>query len=359
MVLENPFLMQQGDSGMQWKNWLKAVGSTFRSFSLQRTNRKDHRCRLHVEVLEERAVQTASLRLGVMGDSLSASYAGFPGRTGDQSWTEQLQHLHPHQVQIFNEAVSGTTSADVLSMQAGAVAGLVAAGKVDYATLIVGANDLATELNADLPILLGGDAPLFYQTFVQHFTTSVVSNIEQTLAMVSSAGDVGLAVGNIPDVAVTPAYASTTPAFILSTITAAEISANQQIASLAAADHLPVIDLFGLSHLAQAPLTLGGVTVNNLYALDGFHPNTVGQGLLANAVLESLERAYDASVDRLQLSDQQILTEAGIAHPPGHTHFEVDSYVIFDGHGEHVHHHSHTHHQEDADREDLFALTDW
>ncbi|MBI3822691.1 MAG: SGNH/GDSL hydrolase family protein [Planctomycetes bacterium] len=343
---------------MFWQDWLKTVSSNFGSPGPQRANRTKTSCRLHVEVLEDRAVPTASLRLAVMGDSLSASYAGFPGRSGDQSWTQQLQQLRPHQVQIFNEAVSGATSGDVLSVQAGAVAGLVAAGKVDYATLIVGANDLATELNADLPILFGGNAPLFYQTFVQHYTTSVVSNIEHTVAMVSSAGDVGLAVGNIPDVAVTPAYASTTPAFILSTITAAELSANQQIASFAASHHLPVIDLFGLSHLAQSPLTLGGVTVNNLYALDGFHPDTVGQGLLANTILQSLDRAYDAPVDHLQLSDQQILTEAGITHPPGHAYFEIDSYVIFDRDGKQSGHRARSHHHEAADREDQFALLD-
>jgi lysophospholipase L1-like esterase len=302
-----------------------------------------------VEILEERAVPTASLRLAVMGDSISASYAGFAGRSGDQSWTQQLQQLHPHQVQIFNEAVPGATSADVRNSQAGAVAGLVAVGRVDYATLIVGANDLATELDADMPILLGGNAPLFYQTFVQHYTTSVVSNIQHTLDIVSSAGEVGLTIGNIPDAAITPAYATTTPAFILSTFTAAEISANQQIGILAAARHLPVIDLFASSHLALAPLALGHVTVNNLYALDGFHPNTVAQGLLANTVLESLERAYDAPVDHLQLSDEQILTEAGIAHPPGHTYFELDSFVIFYGHSEPIEHHSHAHGHDDPD----------
>lgn len=344
---------------MRWQDCLKTMFSRFCSPSARRTNQSKARCRLHVEVLEERAVPTASLRLAVMGDSLSASYAGFPGRSGDQSWTQQLQQMHPHQVQIFNEAVSGATSADVLNTQAGAVAGLVAAGKVDYATLIVGANDLATELNADLPILIGGNPALFYQTFVQHFTTSVVGNIEHSLAIVASAGDVGIAVGNIPDVAVTPAYASTTPSFILSTITAAEVSANQQIGSFAAAHHLPVIDLFGLSHLAQAPLTLGNVTVNNLYALDGFHPNTVAQGLLANTILESLDRAYDAPVHHLQLSDQQILTEAGIAHPHRHTYFEIDSFVVFHGHREPCEHYSRLLHDKDADREDALAMMDW
>ena len=344
---------------MRWKDWLKTMLSSFGERSRQRTNHKNTRCCLHVEVLEDRAVPTASLRLAVMGDSLSASYAGFPGRSGDQSWTQQLQQLHPHQVQIFNEAVSGATSADVLTTQAGAVRGLVAVGEVDYATLIVGANDLAVELNADLPILLGGNPALFYQTFVQHYTSSVVSNIEQSVVIVSSAGHVGLAVGNIPDVAVTPAYASTTPPFILSTIIAAETSANQQIAAFADVHHLPVIDLFGLSHLAQSPLTLGDVTVNNLYALDGFHPNTVAQGLLGNTILQSLDRAYDAPVDHLQLSDQQILTEAGIAHPPGHTYYAVDSFVVFHGCTVRFGHHPRSHHYEDSDRECEFARLDW
>src|SRR5262249_43124816 len=162
---------------------------------------------------------------------------------------------------------SGATSADVLNTQAAAVRGLVAAGKVDYASLSVGAHYLPPPRTPPLPILLCGAPPRFYHTLLQHFTTRVRTNISHSGVTVSGAGEVGLALANIPDVAVTPAYASTTPPFILNTITAAELSANQQIGSFAAVHHLPMIDLFALSHLSQAPLTLGQVTVNNLFAL--------------------------------------------------------------------------------------------
>jgi hypothetical protein len=43
--------------------------------------------------------------------------------------------------------------------------------------------------------------------------------------------------------------------------------------------------------VALAPLAVGGVPVPDCYAPDGFHPATVSQGLLGNAVLEAFAMA--------------------------------------------------------------------
>ena len=143
---------------MQWKNWMKSLFTTIQPSSTSKTNRLNRRYRLQIDLLEERTVPTASLRLAAIGDSLSASYAGFPGRSDELSWTQQIEQQHPGRTDLFNLAVSGATSSDVLhGGQADAVHDLVASGEVDYVTLIVGANDLEAELNADLPILFGGD----------------------------------------------------------------------------------------------------------------------------------------------------------------------------------------------------------
>lgn len=320
---------------MRFENWMKNLFGNLWSPDFHKAERKDRRARLHIDILEERTVPTASLRLAAMGDSLTASYAGFPGRSSDLSWTQQIDQKHPEKTDVFNEAVAGATSSDVLNGgQAEAVHNLVAAGDVDYVTLIVGANDLEAELYADLPILLGGNPALFYQTFVQNFTMTVAGNVQNTLDYVSTAGDVGWVVSNIPDVTITPAYAGT-DSFILFTLHDAVVSANVQIEALAAARQIPMIDLYELSHLTETPFTIGRVTVTNLYAADGFHPNTVAQGVLADTILEALHSAYDAPVKHFVLSDQQILANAGIAHRHGRpTYFDVSAFVIFHGSSE-------------------------
>jgi hypothetical protein len=97
---------------------------------------------------------------------------------------------------------------------------------------------------------------------------------------------------------------------------------------------VPVIDLAGLGRLAEAPLVVGGVPVPDFYAPDGFHPATVPQGLLGNAVLEAFAAAYDPRIARFRLTDQQLLDEAGIPHGPGHSYFDVRPYVLLpDSHG--------------------------
>ena len=97
---------------------------------------------------------------------------------------------------------------------------------------------------------------------------------------------------------------------------------------------MPVIDLAGLGRLAEAPLVVGGAQVPDFYAPDGFHPATVPQGLLGNAVLEAFAAAYDPSIARFRLTDQQLLDEAGIPHAPGHSYFDVSPYVLLpDRHG--------------------------
>jgi hypothetical protein len=86
--------------------------------------------------------------------------------------------------------------------------------------------------------------------------------------------------------------------------------------------------------LAEAPLVVGGVPVPDFYAPDGFHPATVPQGLLGNAVLGAFAAAYDPRIARFRLTDQQLLDEAGIPHGPGHSYFDVSPYVLVpDRHG--------------------------
>jgi lysophospholipase L1-like esterase len=255
-----------------------------------------------------------------MGDSLTAPYTGQPwGAAGDQSWAQQLSAQGYKHLQIDNVAVAGATSASLLAQgQDTAAAALAAEGAAHYAVLIVGANDV----EAHLGDFLQGDPTPFVQ--------GVVANVETALTTVAAAGDVRLAVGTVPDVTLTPSFQQLIPpgSPLQQEIAGAIAAANVQIEGFAAAQGMPVIDLAGLGRLAEAPLVVGGVPVPDFYAPDGFHPATVAQGLLGNAVLGAFAAAYDPRIARFRLTDQQLLDEAGTPHGPGHSYFNVSPYII-------------------------------
>jgi lysophospholipase L1-like esterase len=200
---------------------------------------------------------------------------------------------------------------------------------VDAISLIVGANDVFSHL----PILVGGHPGEFVPTFV----TDVTSNIAHTLDVLQAAG-ARVVVSNLPDVAGAPGYqlfvAQTFGSFaplVLEETTVAIAEANQEIGALAGERGVPLIDLFGLTELGRAPFTVGGVAITDPYSPDHFHPNTVGQAILGNAVLEALHDGYHVPLQPLRLSDQEVLAEAGIDPGRDHprTYFEVSPYVFF------------------------------
>jgi lysophospholipase L1-like esterase len=314
-----------------------SLRSTFRSWAERAPARVP--CRRPVlEVLEDRSLPSAVTTIATLGDSLTASYSTQPwGAAGDRSWAQLLAAEGNSHLAIDNVAVAGATSADVLfGGQVATVAHLVATGAVDYATLIVGANDAFNSL----PLIIQGNTIPFY--------LEVTVNIEASLTVLGAAGHVGLAVGNIPDIGQTPLVQSllTTPApkgfgvpsaqlpAVLTRITTAISLADTEIKSFAAKHHIPVIDLFGLGNVAAEapthPITVGGQPVHNLYSPDFFHPNTVAQGLLGDTVLTALT-TYDPGLVVFILTDQQILDDAHIKHDLGGPalYFDVRPYVIF------------------------------
>jgi lysophospholipase L1-like esterase len=292
------------------------------------------RAPLGVEALADRVLLSATpLRLAVMGDSLSAPYpAPGPsnpppnyGSAGDLSWVQQLQNLDGNKIVIHDEAFPGATSNSLLNSEAGhaaqvpAVVDLIAHHEINAAVLLIGANDV----DQDLPLLFTSPA-----NFVSTFVSTVVANVETAAGAVAAAGHIKLVIGNVPDVTVTPGFQAAVPPAAIPVVEQAITLANQQIDAFAAAHELPLVDMYGLTHILNQPITMGGVQVTNLYSPDYFHPNTVGQGILADTVLNAFHEGYDLNVHSLRLSDQQILTEAQIAHQVGHSYFDVNPFVI-------------------------------
>jgi lysophospholipase L1-like esterase len=284
--------------------------------------------------------------MAVMGDSLSAPYESYRAAFGDRSWVQQLQALRSGKVDIHNFAFSGATSDSLFHSQldtdgvlhgpqVSAVVDLVAQHAVKDVVLMIGANDVF----ADLP-LFNPSNPGSASVFVSTFVSTVVNNVETALQTVAQAGNVHLVVSTVPDVTVTPFFqANLAPLTPL--VETALTTANDQIKAFAASHDIPVVDLYGLTQLTTQSITVGGVQFlpatplpsgsPNLFTIDGFHPNTVGQGLLANTVLEALHEGYGVNIKQLRLSDQEILSEPGIAHVDGvtgRTFFDVKPFVI-------------------------------
>jgi lysophospholipase L1-like esterase len=294
-----------------------------------------------VDSLENRSLPSGLTTVATLGDSLTAAYpANSPrGSAGDQSWVQQLQAQGYHHLALDNLAVAGATSADIFTDgQVTTTAQLIATGSVQDATLIVGANDVISP--TFLPEIMAG--------YAQPFVTTVTTNIETALTQLENAAGcahapVGLVVGTIPDVGATPAMQfeltqvlgvplQAMPT-VLHNITTATVQANNVIDAFAAQHDIPVMDMFALGQLAASaatkPVLVGGQSITNLYSPDYFHPNTIGQGLMANSVLEALGTAYAPRFERYSLSDQQILSNAGIAHADGHSYYNVNPYVIY------------------------------
>src|SRR5262249_23256298 len=207
-----------------------------------------------------------------LGDSLTAPYALQPfGVAGDQNWVEQLRAHDAKHLTINDVAVPGATSADLLADggQVDTVAELVHNGSVQYASLIVGANDVFAHFSE-----FGPGAPV-------PFGPQGVANIETAVPELLDAGPVQLVVGNVPDVTIPPAFQLQVSVFgpaaaqaLTQEISGAITAANQQIEAFAASEGIPVVDLNALGRLAEGPFVVGGVDViqtGKVYAPDFFH----------------------------------------------------------------------------------------
>lgn|GEM_PF-6076658 len=113
---------------------------------------------------------------------------------------------------------------------------------------------------------------------------------------------------------------------------------NDRLLDLAAAHHIPVVDLKAMTNdLVLTPPTLAGVAMlgggsnsgKSIFLSDKFHPGTIVNGILANAILQANLVAFNDPVNFI--SDQTLLTRAGVpyATPPSNFHFDVSPYVIF------------------------------
>jgi lysophospholipase L1-like esterase len=301
--------------------------------------------------------------IGAYGDSLTMQYSSWvPKSTGwgyplfsngkQLNWVDHLKSsgynfgtntstvLYGTTVNYarYDAAVAGAASADLAS-QVTTLQPYIAAHNVKLTVLGIGGNDFT--LNGYDTIYNKAADPLFNpltdpatQTFMDTIVNRITAAVNSTLATDPSQHMILMTVpdlGSMPLVINSHAEASQR-----ADVTAVVSAINQRIINLANSHHMPVVNLQPLTNLLQFPPTVAGVTLlpaggqggQNMFLSDGFHPGTVINGLLANAILLANHVAYNDPVT--YVSDQTIVTRAGLTPSgPSPTFYNVAPFVIF------------------------------
>ena len=261
-------------------------------------------------------VQGATVRMAVLGDSISAGTGG-----GSPNWVGQLTATGDFT--FHNLASGGATSSTVVSGQLSSAVAFAQNGSIDNLVLMIGGNDA---VGAGISIASGGSPTAFINNYV--------NNVKTVIDAIAAAGPgVHQVFANMPDVTVTPAVQSQAAGF---GVTPAQLQlfsgfiaqANAQ-ANAYALDHgVPVIDMYSASQVLVnlVPFAFGGHTFTTALAPDNFHPGVFTQGLLANLVDTAFNEAFGESLPLL--SDQQIVANAGYTPNSDTTYFNISPFVL-------------------------------
>lgn len=281
-------------------------------------NRSRRRPPRVVEALEPRVALSHAPTFGAVGDSLSDEYRFYPpDRSHARNWVETLaatrrvdfgayttgRRAFPRgQGYAQDWARSSATTSDVVATQVAGLAGQVAAGRVEYASVNMGTNDFLFFLQASFTTARPASAAEFAAN-LQAVATTATANLDRTVGTLLAANPAGkVIVATIPDVRQVPLVAGLaadpTVAAATTAVAVAEAAYNDHIRAVAAANpgRVAVADVAaqGTAFLAGGAKTrpFGGTTVRLRVAGNGYrdfvvgdqiHPGTIAQGLIANA----------------------------------------------------------------------------
>ncbi|MEM7307493.1 MAG: SGNH/GDSL hydrolase family protein [Planctomycetota bacterium] len=288
------------------------------------------------------SLPAAQVRFGAMGDSTTDEYLGygpsFYGSDTGMNWvqvlTERRDLLSATPEVDFgpsgswgffspqwlgyehNYAVAGATTASLLT---DGQPQNVLSHAPDVVYLGIGFNDVWGQYGS---IYLGADA----QPLVDQVVANITTAVEAVLGPVAAPTGVRLVLGNVENPDIVPELPLLYPdPAKRALVTAAVQDINAQLAALAQARGLAVVDLYALTqhYPVQNPLVVGGVTIlpgggatddpQYFYLPDEFHYGTVFSGLIANAVLCAANTAYCTNLT--PLSDAELLDVAGLQDP--------------------------------------------
>jgi hypothetical protein len=258
-------------------------------------------------------------------------------------------------------ARAGASSHTLLTEGGGQHTGL-AAQALDLVYLGIGPNDFAP---ADLPSLglvnvyggiyggcqtltscttpfTGSDGLLY--TSPTDYANAVLARIATALATISASG-ADVVLGNVLDWGDMPSIDVTFPLASPGSFTDPDgrqlvsdtiALVNAGLLSLAFSQGIPVVDVAALIAAGDGslPLSLGGVPILpgppggardpvRFFLPDGTHPDTLVQGILANAVIAAANQAYGAGLT--PLGDAEILANAGLLPDDGWDGIDFDA----------------------------------
>lgn len=274
--------------------------------------------------------------IGVLGDSYSDEYQFYPpDRAAARNWVEilartrglnfgafsLLNRAEPrNQGFAYNWARSEATTTDLIATgQHSGLAAQVARGEVKVAVIFVGGNDFINAIKSPRPL----DA-------LQHTLPQALANWRLAVDTIRQADpQVELFLGTIPDIRNLPElldgiHSNTIPRQVVTAYSAAIDRYNAQIREYASGRaRVTLLDLELTSRIANLisrdSILVCGRTldrihpsndINHFFLADGRHPGALGQALMAQMMIEALNKRCNAGIKRLTAEEVLDATEA-------------------------------------------------
>ena len=266
--------------------------------------------------------------IGALGDSYSDEYRFYPpDRTAARNWvdilhTQRLVSFGPFttasrgeprdQGYAYNWARSGATSTDMVQNQLPGLASQVAKGEIRYATILIGGNDYLDFIAGAAEGLI---PPAQIPATLTQVTTNAINNVQTAVGTLLAANPnvkIVLLTIDVTDLPAARVVGSTPQGQQLLAATGAAVdqfnAAIKQIAA-AAPDRVAVDDLAAVvKQLGSSPtgtIDFGGTTISlttvgdnyhDFFLADGIHPGTVGQTILADTIVQTLDAKWNTGL---------------------------------------------------------------
>lgn len=292
------------------------------------------------------AISLRTPKIGAMGDSLTDEYRFYkPDRSQAKNWVEILATTRPTRFGMFsgmsrgeprnagyanNWARSDATTDDMVRNQLPGLADQVRRNQVNLVWISIGANDLLHYASTFSPISPPSVSDV--TSSLAKVESRMEDNLTTAVRTIMAANpNVRLTIANLPSFTTIPAVANLAANPILKplvdTLGPVVAKYNARIAALAAEQpsQIAVVDLYGLNQTIQTQAAVtgkfseGSQTIDartpgddpsHLYLADGVHIGTVGQGLVANQFIQTIDTAFNAGIKPLRPAE--ILRQAKI-----------------------------------------------
>lgn len=275
-------------------------------------------------------------KIGAMGDSLTDEYRFYtPDRSQAKNWVEILAATRHSRFGLYtrmnraeprnagyanNWARSDATSDDMVQNQLPGLADQVRKKQVNLVWISIGANDLLHYASNISPITPPSVAD--FSSGLAKVEARMEDNLTTAVRTIMAASPtVKMTIANLPSFNSLPAVATlaANPNLkpLIDALDPMVAKYNARIATLAAEQpgQIAVVDLNGLNTSIQTQaastgkfsaigqsidVRTPGDDPSHLYLADGLHIGTVGQGLIANQFIQTIDTAFNANIKPLK-----------------------------------------------------------